>query len=742
MTGRPPPRPPSAGDIWHDGPTEPPRRKERAAGGRNGRSPARRGRPRRSPIVVFAGIAALTVACLCIGAVAFLLVASPVDGARDRVIEQVKARTGRDLVVGGATSLSLFPRLAVSMTDVSLSAPEGMDSPPTLVVPMLEVDLRFWSLVTRQPAVERITLHRPAIDLSIDAQGRRSWDAVRPPREGAGAPTPSAGANGPPPASPTERPAGNPEGGFAKFGAMSIRVIDATVRYSDRGSGARTDISALNFMVAVNDAAGVLEVAGSLAVRGDEFKLSGTAAPAGALFSRQPAEVALKLTGTPFDATYEGAMQLGDGVSLDGAIAITAKSARSLGAWLGRPLPSSADADAVTANARVKAVRGQIALSAIEASIGTSAMAGNLTVSTGQGRPRLDGNLKLSELDFGQLLRRPDTAPPVAASSSPAAAPAAPSSAPVAPHQPPAAPQAKAKDWNDDPINLPALGVVDADLAVSAGRLLYKDIKTGPSRLALSLNSGVAKITLEDIELYGGRGRGTLTLDAAREKMVAVSNLRLEGVSLQPLLTDALRVSWFEGRSSMSLALIGQGLTERQIVETITGTVEVTGADGALAGIDVGKALRSLQHAKLPNLTPSPNERTPFKQLSATFAVSNGVAKNQDLKLAGPNLQLNGDGIVNLGQRQIDYTLRTKISGGQPEADAQLKVEIPISVVGPWERPAFGVRGQEQLSDAVRQIGKNFKSPEAQDALKGLMKGDGDRRVKARELLEKLLKKE
>src|SRR6185295_1078643 len=125
-------------------------------------------RVRRRSLAVL-GYGALAFACLGAAAIAFLLVAAPVDLVRDRVIEQVRARTGRDLVVAGPTALSLFPRPAISLSDVSLSAPEGLEAPPTLVVPTLEAELRLWSVLAAQPAVERITLHRPTIELSVDA---------------------------------------------------------------------------------------------------------------------------------------------------------------------------------------------------------------------------------------------------------------------------------------------------------------------------------------------------------------------------------------------------------------------------------------------------------------------------------------------------------------------------------------------------------------------------------------------
>ena len=66
-----------------------------------------------------------------------------------------------------------------------------------------------------------------------------------------------------------------------------------------------------------------------------------------------------------------------------------------------------------------------------------------------------------------------------------------------------------------------------------------------------------------------------------------------------------------------------------------------------------------------PASTPSPDEKTPFSELSGTFTVTNGIAKNQDLRLVSTHLQLNGEGTLDLGPRQIDYTVRTKIGGGR-----------------------------------------------------------------------------
>jgi len=724
-------------DLWHDGPAAP--RQVEPAPARLRKPVQRRPRPRRRPLwLSLLGYGALAFGCLCAAAAAFLLIAAPVELVRDRIIDQVKARTGRDLTVAGPTSLSFFPRLAVALSDVSLSPPGGMEAPPTLVVPTVEAEIRLWSLLTAQPAVERVILHRPKIELSVDAQGGRSWDfagwrsrRARPASGGSDVQQP--------PGEPLPVNGTAPAKALSKLVAGSVRIVDGTVRYSDHGSGARSEVEALNLVLAADDPSGSLKVNGTLNVRGAPLAIAGTVSPMQALLADEPAQVVFKVSGALFEGAYMGTLALAaGGVSLDGTLKLQAASARALGDWLGRPLPASGDVDAVAISADLKAAPGRVALSNLQASFGAATMAGSLALDTKPERRRLSGDLAVSELDFGRLLFKPErgntsnpdrSTPPAA--TTPAAAPSD--------------KRARGRGWSDDPLNLPILGLLDANLTVSAGRLIYKEVKTGPSRLSVTLEGGFGKVTLDEFELYGGRGRGVLTLDGTGEVLVAGTNLRLDGVALRPLLTDALQFPWLDGRGSISLALAGQGLSERQIVEALNGKVEMVSADGAIIGLDVAKIVRSLQRARLPSLTPSPDEKTPFSELAGTFTVTNGVARNRDLRLVSTHLQLSGEGTLDLGPRQIDYTVRTKIGGGAPEPDATLKVgtlEVPVSIVGPWEKPTFGIKGQEELTGAVKQIGKNLKSREVRDALKGLLQGDGEKRVKPRDIIEKLLKKD
>lgn len=595
MTGR---FTPDSGDIWAPDPSSVPSRRARRA------RPARReGRgPGWLAAVAYCAIGLL---CLSLAGLAFVLIAPPLDAVRDRLIADVHDRTGRTLTVAGPLSVSLFPRVVVSLGGVALLPPEGMDGAATVTVPSVEAETSLWSLLSRRPQLGRLTLRQPTIDLAVDAEGRRSWDLAAAKGSPSSSRAPAGERSEPvaaPEASPQTPPKASPEAhAHARARPLAVEIVDGTLRYRDARSGASYEVGALNLGVAAESPDGAVRVAGSLAWQGEPVRLVATVSGQ-ALRGERPAQVALQLQGAPVDATYEGTLDLEGGVSADGTLSLT--------------------------------------------------------------------------------------------------------------------------------------------------RLAYRDLAIGAGSLALSVNGAVAKATLRDLEIYGGHARGRLTLDLTGSAPSAAAGLKLTGVSLQPLLKDIAGLPWIDGRGTVELALSTLGAPQKQVLETLQGQVRLAVAEGSVTGIDVDKTLRALQRGRLDRLAPRRDDRTSFSTLSGSFTINDGIARSKDLRLVSAHVQLTGEGTIELPARRIDYTLNTKIAGTdaeEPAGGAAVRIgtlELPIGIKGPLDAPEFTIKGQEGLTDAVKQIGKNLRSREVQDALKGLLGGDSDKRVKPGELIEKLLKKE
>jgi AsmA protein len=630
-----------------------------------------------------------------------------------------------------------------------------------MVADALEVEVGFLSLVTRQAAIRRLVLTRPTIELRVDAEGRRSWEfagaapghvrlaQLAGSRERFTATDAQRG----------ERAPGNVRLAETLAGLMpaSVRIAGGTVRYTDERSGIHQEVGGIDLDLSFSGPTGPLEGKGNLAWQGEKVAFQALVSPLRALLEQKNARLSFKISGRPLEASFDGAARVAANGTFDGKVSVKAPSIAALAAWLGKPGPAERDIGELSFSTPVSLADGRVSLPDLSAKIGETSLSGGLTVDAAGARPHLSGTLSLSELDLGRLLIRPGKrAPTGSGEASPGGAAQKGAIADLLKRDEPAQDGAShaaggpkhakgRRDWADDAIDLTPLGLADADLTLSAERVVYKDITSGQARLALVVRDKVARLTLEDMLLYSGRGRGTLMLDGSAETPATTVDVRLEGVSASPLLRDALGLDSLDGRSTIIVAVAGKGATERQIVETLSGKVEARTANGSLAGVDVDKMLKNLEHGNLAGLDIGPGDKTQFSDFTATFAVAGGVATNKDLRLISPRVRVAGEGTIDLGRRQIDYTLHPKIIGGIAAPGAVIKVkelEIPVRVEGPWEKPSYSVKGQENIGEALKQIGKNLKSEEVQEAIKGLIDGDKQQRIKPRELLEKLLKKQ
>ena len=100
---------------------------------------------------------------------------------------------------------------------------------------------------------------------------------------------------------------------------------------------------------------------------------------------------------------------------------------------------------------------------------------------------------------------------------------------------------------------------------------------------------------------------------------------------------------------------------------------------------------------------------TVFDNLSASSTLKNGVVSNDDLIFSLPSFETRGAGQIDIGNRNLDYTLT-------PNAESARAGEgfaIPVRIHGSWEAPKF----QPDLNAAV-----NLKFAEEKKALEAKAK--------------------
>ena len=724
----------------------------------------------------------LGLIAMAAGAVAFAVVALPANFVRDRVVLAVKEKTGRDLVIAGPASFSIYPTLGISLADVSLSVGPGFaGQAPLVTMKALDVSVALWPLLQRDVRVSSLVLREPVFTLEVDANGNRSWDFAEADVQGARVRLAQAGGLARPDTQISDVPQSTLPAERARERSMlrvsdlkleDVRIDNGTLHWRDQRTGGASEFSAINIKMALAAMSEPLTAAGHLDWKGKTVRFDGALTSPADIADDRPAKLKMVLGADALDATFEGSTKLKGDLSAEGILSAKSTSARALAAWFGGDLPPSQGFGALKAKGLLRGTPGQLSFSTAEIELDRTTARGDIKLDTRGARPNVTATLKLTELDLNLYSSNgaSDAPPPRApaadvgggqgAGPAPAKTKATSIDDLLQDSEMPAAPGPRVKGftkrdgWGDEPLRLAALGSLDANARLSIGKLTVSTVRLDQSDVTVALKNRVMTTTLNDVRLYQGTGRGTITLDGTRGTAAHMTaNVSLDGIEALPLLKDTAEFDRLTGKGRLSFAVAGQGATEREIVGTLNGKIDVAFHDGAIVGINVAEMLRGVSQGKFGGLSGSPTDKTDFSEMTSTWTLTSGVAENKDLKLVSPLLRVGGAGRVSLPPREVDYLLRPKLvaslQGQGGGAEALSGLEIPVRVHGAWDNPKFTPDLSGVLSDpnkameTIKQIGGNLNGKNANEIVDGLIGGTKEERkakkAQGKKLLEQFL---
>lgn len=713
-----------------------------------------------------------------VSAVGVMLISNPpTELIRAQLIDQVKTRTGRTLTIAGPTKFTLFPSLGLSMKDVTLSSPPGMNGPAFAKMAGLDVSVRLLPLLKREVSVNQLVLQQPVLNFRVDQGGRKSWDfAYNDPKRSrvqiAQAGGTASDAPGGLPADAQDfinnsndtrkKPNATQLAALRQLQLGDVRIVNGTVHYSDAQSGTKHHVGAVNLRLGLDNITAPLNAKGNVSWRKQKIDVTTTLTSVDDVLRSRPAKLIVKINSRPVSGRYDGTLHIADAVAAKGAVAVNSPSLRKLATWVGTSLPQARGFGPLKISGLLDSKGNTHRLTTAKIDLDNQLAQGTLLVKTGAGRPYVNADLKVSQLDLNNYMGDGSAAP-------------APRTTPPAGQTANKSGKAKAKPksiedllgdtgtrvrgytkrsgWSRDPINGAALGAADVDAKLLVGRVFVKNLKIGQSDLNVRLKNETLTTTINDIALYGGRGKGVINAKRLTGTSLGVgSDLTLTGVEARGLLKDAAEQDWLEGKGTIKLALVGQGTTQHQIMNSLNGNANMSFQDGAIVGVNIPKLIRGISQGNFTNLSGSAAEKTDFSSMTAGWTVENGVARNQDLQLLSPLMRVTGEGAVMVGGQQIDYLVRPKLVSslqGQGADSLDGGLEIPVRIVGPWAKPQIQpqvgdiLANPDKAIDAVKKLGKQFKGKNAGEILDGLLgggNGDNEKANPAGDLLDRFLR--
>ena len=276
------------------------------------------------------------------------------------------------------------------------------------------------------------------------------------------------------------------------------------------------------------------------------------------------------------------------------------------------------------------------------------------------------------------------------------------------PPQPAGEAPAKEAAGKEAPISLAALKGPTVQGNIRIGSLQVAKLKLAQINAKLALAGGKLDVAPLSMKLYEGSTSGSVSVNANGNQIALRQNL--QGVSINPLMKDLLDKDMLEGRGNITLDVNTRGETVSAFKKALGGSAALALQDGAIKGINLAQRLRDVK-AKLgqADTTQAANasQKTDFSELTASFKIANGVARNDDLSMKSPFIRLGGAGDIDVGAGQMNYLAKATVvaSGeGQGGKDAnQLKgLTVPVRLSGPFEALSYKIEFGAMLEDATK----------------------------------------
>lgn len=247
----------------------------------------------------------------------------------------------------------------------------------------------------------------------------------------------------------------------------------------------------------------------------------------------------------------------------------------------------------------------------------------------------------------------------------------------------------------DERIDLSALKGKTVSGKIAAGALTVKRVRLENLKAEVKLAGGRLEVSPHSANLYGGTVAGALSADANGNRFAVKQTI--QGVALGPLLRDAAQKDIFEGRGNVTIDLTTAGVTVPALKRALAGSASVQMKDGAVKGINLAESFRNAKAALgAKSVQSDAKKQTDFSDLSASFQIASGVARNSDLKAAAPFARLGGAGAIDIGANTIDYVAKASLVGstrgqGGKDAGELTGITVPVKITGSLDNPGWSI---------------------------------------------------
>ena len=570
-------------------------------------------------------IAAFIVLAVVLFLAAPLLLSSTF--VKSRIEAQLAQLTGREVLLAGDSSLSIYPYLGVTYGRFTIEQRDV--ATPLMLADGIEARMSLISILTGKPQVNEITLLKPRLYLERNTDGLGNWRR-------------------------SDRLPKSQTSLGKSFRIQTIKIKDGTIAYRDRRTDVSREIRTVNGSVVWPGEIAPLEATFSAQWLGKPFSMTTSIGDPVALASEEESGLKFKLTAELLEIAFTGKVDRRGGRSFGGAFRVTSPNLGKAAAWLDQPVGLASALEAMELSGTLSADSGKMAMNDAKLNLGDQKAFGRLQFKQDEDRKlTIGGTLAFDSIQL------PDPAALVAAAAA-----------------------------NPD-TNVAALLNTNFDLRISAEKAKFGPLNLSNLAATAPLSDGSATFDIGQAEALDGLVSGTLSLHqdklAGAEIKVSVRDIALE--QLSELNGDGPIKLQGKGNAKLLLRFIPGGAG---LMQNLNGEGSIEGEDGMIAGINLGTiatATKSPQSLTSENVFRS---TTPYETLKVSFNIADGVMFFKDSELKSSTFASQIQGRADLVSKSVALSGVVFQQKPSPEnSEVQRVLTVPFFIGGTIVKPLF-----------------------------------------------------
>jgi len=588
---------------------------------------------------IVTGVVAVAVAVVVAG---YAIIASlEVQKVASFAATEVKAATGRDLVIDGPVDLKISLNPSINLEDVRFANAPWGSRPDMITLRRLEIQVELLPLLTGDVVVRHVVLIKPDVLLETDAEGRNNWDFAAESGPAAPAPSADAGADG-----------------MKLPDVRDIHVEGGVLQLVDAAAGETLRLDLTEAIGGVPKGGGPRPLRLAAAYNGNPFVIEGSYGGLQVLLSgaAEPLDLTISAGGATVTAKGTAGNLIG-AMTADLAVTAAGDDLSGLSPWVAGEVPAVGP---YNLSAKLKIAGQSIDISGLALKVGSSDLTGNVSLSRAGDRPLVKAALVSKLLDLGDF-----TAGQSASGGGGTAG----------------AGGGTGRVFPDDPLPLEILRAVDAQVKLDAERLRVEPMTLEEVQASTTLKAGTLTVDPLTAKLAGGNLSGRLAVAASKAEPDVT--LRLDGkkVDFGALLRQAAVTDEVGGAMDLEIDLKGRGASPHAIAAGLGGHVQAVALDGT-----IDNSLLRVMSVGLGDIVGplfGKTDRTRLECLVARFDITGGQAESRALVLDTGAFAVAGRGGIDLGKEQVHLAFDTQTS--EPSLAS---LALPFRVTGPLADPA------------------------------------------------------